>query len=406
MTAQPNTTPSFNVFEFYNLVIQQAQKRYNLSLEESLELRSTFFYTLLEARIQNDAVEYNSLKFDSIFIKEHTKKCVKSFNENTHRNISHQFLISKFRNRLAMRKGQKDIVFELKEFDIILDKAEQSTKKISDNKLFKENAFHILEIFEDTIIPIELYVVLICEINLIHDKNKEFFNTCSKYSIVNFTTEIVLGQIKTIGKRITTKDGMYSCLTTPPDKDNFTFNFWANTFDPTSSLKPLTFLFGDSKWYQQFQNYNKHNEEMYFSFSEEPFFKLETDKRTFKKVTLLADISDFLSDTNQKYFFNVWETRLIKKEKEFFQEFIKPKIFENSKEIEITTDESNKDEIKDILKGIQNTSCFQFKTENIFGSVNIITSISSLDNKITLSVNESLYKDEGLDTQINRTIHV
>lgn len=393
-TTQPNTPTLkvYNVHSFFNDVIDASIKKYGLTPEEAANLKSTYYFVLFESRQSNDALEYDVLKFDFEYLRNLSKHCLDVFKGNHSRNISHQFILNGFRKKLQMLKGEQNRVFEFNGFSIDFKNVEILDKILTQNDQIQQNVNFTLEKFKAEIIPIELYLVLSYDIYLTHLANDELFNKTAKSVKIELTQEVLLKKTRTIGKKILIDDSYLPIRSAPPTQDDFEFNLLANTYDTTSSLKLLTKYFGDIIWYQQFIDYTEGNESEYFSFQKKPTFQLVSNKRQYKKVSLKTDcVTKFLTDKHQSNFFKIWEDRLKKDEKDFFNQFIKPQILTKNKTIELCFELHKNCNIKKLAKAMRDTALFDYEYNGLNGFVNILPSMSEQEERIILQVNNSLF---------------
>lgn len=393
-TAQLNTPilKVYNVHSFFNDVIDASIKKYGLTPKEAAELKSTYYFVLFESRQSNDVLEYDVLKFDFEYLKKFSKHCLDVFKDNHPLDLSHQFILNEFRKKLQMIKGEHSRVFELNGFSIDFKNVEILDKILTQNDQIKQNVDFTLKKFKAEIIPIELYLVLSYEIYLTYLDNDEIFNQTANSVKMELTHQVLLKQIRTIGQKILIDDGYLPIRSAPPTQDDFEFNLFANTYDTTSSLKLLTKFFGDTIWYQQFIDYTKGNESEYFSFQKEPTFKLVSSNRQYKQVSLKTDcVTKFLADEHQNNFFKIWEDRLKKDEKDFFNEVIKPQILTKNKTIELYFELHKNHDIKKLAKAMRDTALFDYGYNGSNGFVNILPSIIEQEDRIILEVNRSLF---------------
>ena len=360
-TNQNPSVPTFNSYHFFNDVIDHAIKKYNLDPYESVYLKSTYFFVLFDLRNINELLERDEVYFNFKSLKRMSYECINLFKNNYFSKVSHAYLLSKFRDKLSMKKAQNTLTFELNSMIINILDTDEIDKKLNFEKEIYECAQYVLKRFNAKFIPLELYLVVIYEVYLIYYENKELFKDLLDFDNKNLAYEVLTRQLLTIRKKIRLDDGNISILTKPPRKDDFRFNMLVNTFDATCSLKLLTAYFGNKVWHKQIIAYDEQEENEYFCFHEEPYIKVVINERKFKRISLnTSDTTMFLTDEFRSEFFKIWEDRLRKEEFAFFIENVKTAILEKRIEIRFQVSKHSNIDLKKIVNGIRDTSGFDY----------------------------------------------
>jgi len=378
---------SYDTYKLIDSVFQELPKKYKLNKAETITLKATFFYTLYNIRKLNDALDEYGIGISYDVLKSIVRQSIQVYNKNTlSTSLSHSWFITKLREKLSIKKGQdiSNKLFQLYNLDICTNDIEIPKKSLAENKAIEYTKF-ILKKFDGYVIPLELYVVIWCDVTLTLLENSEYFKSFSSDYEKLETYKIITHQISTIGKRIS--DYSY-VLQSPPLKQDFSFNMNAQTIDNTCSLQLLADYFGDESWHKQFPNYEENNAHEYFCYNEEPHIKISINERTYKQTSIKAKSqSEFLSDKNKEDFFKQWESRLYKNEKHFFREYVKPIILQGISTVKVNNTEEN----KILVKGIFNTANFEYHYDGLFGSCTVIESTSTSDQFIELKISQDLF---------------
>lgn len=387
MTTQqePNTVKIFRVHELINDVLELAVKKYKLDPIESGYLKSTYFFQLFQLRQKQDVLYEDTLIFEFDALKDLSRKCIQIFKREHYIKIPHEYMVSNFRQKLTIQKKEKNIEFEVNNFELDLKNTRLIDDKLNLSQEIYEYTKFILDKFNAKKIPIELYIVTVYDVYLTYLENKDEIEIDK-----NIIYYIVTGQLDIMARRM----GLNSFSQTPPSKQNFNFNMKARFSNTRFSLKLLTLYFGDSSWHQLFKRYDRDNANNYFCFNEESCYKFAEKTRQYKDVSLKTDnIQEFLGDEYRDQFFNIWEGRLKKNEKVFFNEFIKPQLLNKKEIIEFDFSNHKNIDLKTIINGIRDTSWFKYEGERSFGQISIIPSLMQRNNSLTLEINNSLYKN-------------
>lgn len=392
-------TPQLKTYCFFNVindVLNAATEEYKLDLEESIYLKSVYFYQFYKLREQNNCTRENGILLDFIVIRDFSKECLKLFRKDYDVNVSQNYIFSQWKKNLEIHsKDEYNIEFEMDCLSLPIKNIISFNKTLDFNNKIFEDALYILHKFQADVISVELYMVLLFDISLTYLANKEIEQTINS----QFMHKIITGQIKTIGKRVyTDEDDGIIYSSEPPNKMDFSYGLKLQVFDGSSSLELLVSFFGEKLWYQQFDEYKDENTHHYFRFTQEPDFLFVENKRLnqYKDIPMETGVENFLSTEYVERFFRLWEYRLFKSEKVFFNMYIKPEILNKRTEIKFNFSKFNSIDIKTILKAIRETSSFTFNGKGVFGFVTLVSTKEN-DKSITLCINQDLYKNVDHD---------
>lgn len=393
MSTSTKEFPTFNAYVFFNTVIEKCIKKYDLEEYEATYLKSTYFYYLVTLRESNNLTDSDYIIMNYKILKQMNHECVQLFKRDyEYTNITHGYLLSKFKELLSMIKGTEDISFQLNNLNVDFNNTRELNKILNLSSITSKCIKYILKKFGANVLPLEIYLVLAYEIDLILLDNKEFFKNSNELAIQDYVFLVVTKQMRTIGKKIVVEENnLTSIIIQPPLKEDFMFNIDLQIFNSSYSLKLLTLYYGDNCWHKLINGYLEKDSKKYFCFNQEPHIKLESNNRQFKSIPLKTSNSNFLNENFQEIFFNMWDDRLTKKEKPFFSDYIKPALLNKEENINFKLSDFLDIDVKSILHGIKNTSRFEYNDDYSMGGVVIIPTITETDEVITLEINKCIY---------------
>lgn len=379
----------------FNKVLDTCIELYKLDKETSIYFKSTFFYEFFQLRYSNNMIDNDIIYIQiTVFQKfiHQTLMIFKKVYENEI--ISYQKILDIFKHYLQISRNNKNTTISFKNLTYELSLNHDSTLYITNKKVYNYTKYIVKSFCQNLKLPYELYMVILYDVNLIYLKNRKYFRTLKEFLVRDYILQIVTEQVKSFDKYVPeffSEAKTLQLRIIPPYKDDFLFNMQLNVYNSTHSLTLITKYFGNKKWHKKFINYDE-NENDYFEFNQESTIKTVKNNRKYKDVTLEFDsFSEFLNDNNIDLFFKVWEERLKKKEIDFFNKYVKPKIIEKVSEIIFKPNNKKFNEINRLIDGIFNTSNFKYESDKGWGSIQVIDSKGLEDNKITLTINKSLY---------------
>ena len=326
-----------------------------------------------------------------IYLKKISKECIDIHKNNFSTKIKHQYILGVFEHQLSIGKQNRNIEFGLVDFQIHVKDIEMGNNKLQlDDEVFSCTQF-ILEKFMAKTLPVELYTVLLANVYLTYEANKEIFQNQSKELNQKLVYYVVTEQVESIGKKIIINDGYISIQINPPRKNNLTMVLHMNTICTTCALEQLVAYFGHEIWHKQFTGYDKNESSEYFMYNN-PDYQMEKITRTYKNEYLETNMCHFLSDEYRNIFFKTWENRLTNQELKFFYEYIKPKLLDKKMNIIFSLKDYEHDSLKKYIRAVMDTSQFKCKYDNVCEDDTVIVLKEETEDMIILTINKKLYK--------------